>query len=467
MTVTALSDVLKAADVLVNGVVVFYIFLFLLLLLFALLLSWRQTRAAFMGKLWGLQLGFIFIIAPLAVWYFIGLKNIDVVKADIYLKEGNRYRDGRQWDQAIILHDTARAIDNDEDFYYLMLALDYQLMAQDPTLDATTQKDAWRKGEEIALTARAINPYNPDNTGNMGRYYFTIGQVFDNKRFEDALAFFEKATILAPSNVIYHNLWAQTYYILQDYQAAIARLQTSIEIDPEYPPTWALLGDTYAAMGNVDKALEAHSQAMRLNVSGSDGFSVFADQFLDQRLGFYISADRLEDIIEAMKTVAAERPDNERIPATIARTYILAGQPEQAKTYLEQAVTLGDNSNQTLKELANNYLTTNQFELALPLYQFIEQNTTTPDIETFSALGYIYAQQGNLDEAIRYNQLVIDNAPNDYDSLKNLALLHQQKGEFQEALSAAKRAKEMAPEAEAASWDQFITQLETQLADAS
>jgi tetratricopeptide (TPR) repeat protein len=220
-------------------------------------------------------------------------------------------------------------------------------------------------------------------------------------------------------------------------------------------------------MGNVDKALEAHSQAMRLNVSGSDGFSVFADQFLDQRLGFYISADRLEDIIEAMKTVAAERPDNERIPATIARTYILAGQPEQAKTYLEQAVTLGDNSNQTLKELANNYLTTNQFELALPLYQFIEQNTTTPDIETFSALGYIYAQQGNLDEAIRYNQLVIDNAPNDYDSLKNLALLHQQKGEFQEALSAAKRAKEMAPEAEAASWDQFITQLETQLADAS
>jgi tetratricopeptide (TPR) repeat protein len=467
VTVTALSDVLKAADVLVNGMVVFYIFLFLLLLLFALLLSWRQTRGAFMGKLWGLQLGFIFIIAPLAVWYFIGLKNIDVVKADIYLKEGNRYRDGRQWDQAIILHDTARAIDNDEDFYYLMLALDYQLMAQDPTLDATTQKDAWRKGEEIALTARAINPYNPDNTGNMGRYYFTIGQVFDNKRFEDALAFFEKATILAPSNVIYHNLWAQTYYILQDYQAAIARLQTSIEIDPEYPPTWALLGDTYAAMGNVDKALEAHSQAMRLNVSGSDGFSVFADQFLDQRLGFYISADRLEDIIEAMKTVAAERPDNERIPATIARTYILAGQPEQAKTYLEQAVTLGDNSNQTLKELANNYLTTNQFELALPLYQFIEQNTTTPDIETFSALGYIYAQQGNLDEAIRYNQLVIDNAPNDYDSLKNLALLHQQKGEFQEALSAAKRAKEMAPEAEAASWDQFITQLETQLADAS
>jgi tetratricopeptide (TPR) repeat protein len=165
--------------------------------------------------------------------------------------------------------------------------------------------------------------------------------------------------------------------------------------------------------------------------------------------------------------VGPSQKNGHKTPATIARTYILAGQPEQAKTYLEQAVTLGDYSNQTLKELANNYLTTNQFELALPLYQFIEQNTTTPDIETFSALGYIYAQQGNLDEAIRYNQLVIDNAPNDYDSLKNLALLHQQKGEFQEALSAAKRAKEMAPEAEAASWDQFITQLETQLADAS
>ena len=387
------------------------------------------------------------------------------MRADAYLKEGNRYRGQSQWDQAIVLHERARDIDADEDFYYLMLALDYQLMAQDGNLPPEVRSVAWEKGEEIALEARAINPYNPDNTGNMGRYYFTIGQVFDQERFADALEFFEKATILAPSNVVYHNLWAQTYYILQDYDKAVERLETSISIDGQYPPTWILLGDVYAAQGNVDKALEAHTETIRS--SNGSGFSTFADQFVEQRLNFYISAGRLEDIVRVMKEVAELRPDNDRIPATIARAYIMADQSDKATPYLEQSINLGNSSNQTVKELANSYLANNQFEQALPLYEFLLQNAQSPDIEVFSALGYLYAQQGNIDEAIRFNELVLEQAPNDYDSLKNLALLYRDKPDLEQSLAMAEKAKSVAPESEAPSWDQFIDEVENQLSDAS
>ncbi len=458
ITVIAPSDVIKAANVITDGFVAFYIFLFLLMLLFALILSWQRARRLpfWRSEVVNLLLYPVLILAMVGVIWF---KNIDVVRADIYLKEGERYRGSRQWDQAIALHQKAVSLDSDEDFFYLMLALDYQLMAQDPNIQPERRQLAWQEGERIALEAREINPYNPDNTGNMGRYYFTLGQVFNQERFQDALTYFEKATILAPSNVIYHNLWAQTHYILQDYEKAVERLEISTSIDPRYPPTWLLLGDTYAAMGDVDRALKAHSQALQLGGGGSNGFS---DQFIDQRLNFYISAGRLEDIVAAMQQVAQDKPDDPQIQWAIGHAYNLVGQSEQALPYFEQARSLGDTSARTTRALANTYLALNAFDQALPNYQLLLQNNPD-DVEAHSALAFIYAQQGRLEEAIHENQQVLQQLPNDYDSLKNLAILYQQAGRWQEALDAARQAQAVAPEADQPSWQQFITDIESQL----
>jgi len=457
ITVTSIEDVVRAAGVLAGGLVVFYIFLLLLMVIIALTLSWGRLRglAFWRSENWWLY-------PPLVIFFFvvpIWLQNINVVRADIYLKEGERYRNNRQWNEAIALHEKARSLDSDDDFYYLMQALDYQLMAQDNRLDEATRQNAWQQGERIALEARDVNPYNPDNTGNMGRYYFTLGQVFDQSKFQDALEFFKRATELAPSNVIYHNLWAQTYYILQDYPSAIDRLETSISIDGKYPPTWILLGDTYAAMGNVDEALNAHAEGMNLAVRGSDGWATFADQFLDQRLNFYISAGRGNDIIAAMQQVALNRPNDARIPWAIGHAYELMSQTDKALTYFEQARNLGDTSDRTTRSMANIYLAANQYEQAVPLYQTILQKQPN-DIEAHSALAFIYAQQGRIDEAILHNQKVVEQSPNDYDSLKNLAILYQQQQNYPQAMTYAQQAQAVSPEAEKASWEQFIGNLQ-------
>ncbi|MBN1993498.1 MAG: tetratricopeptide repeat protein [Anaerolineae bacterium] len=476
--VTRISDVITAANVLVWGLLSFYGFLFVLFLILALVLAWRQMRGQpfLRAENWWLYPPLI-----LAIFGLIWFKNINVVRADLYLKDGERYRNQGQWDQAIALHERGKSIDSDEDFYYLMLALDYQLMAQDGNVDAARRQQGWQKGEEIALEARRINPYNPDNTGNMGRYYFTLGQVFDPGRFSDALEFFEKATILAPSNVIYHNLWAQTHYIRQNYDAAIDRLKKSIAIDSRYPPTWLLLGDTYAALGNVDEALKAHREAMKLppRYSDPDGFSFFADQFLDQRLNFYVSAGRLDDIVAAMQQVALDREeklalaaDDEtrkraqqraaQVQCTIGRAYLLAGQYDQATLHLEQCRALGDNSDRTIRDLANIYLNSEAFDQALPLYLMLVQNNSN-DVEAHSALAFIHARQGRLQEAIQENQLVLQQLPNDYDSLKNLAVLYQQLGQWPEALRFAQQAQTVAPESDQPSWQQFIADIESQM----
>jgi tetratricopeptide (TPR) repeat protein len=455
VTVTALADVVRASDIISNGLLIFYFFLLLLLVLFALTLSWGQTKRL---PFWRSENWWLYPPLAVALLLLIWFKNVDVVRADIYLKEGERYRNASQWNEAIALHEKSRSLDSDEDFYYLMLALDYQLMAQDGRLDQTQRTNAWQEGERIALEARRINPYNPDNTGNMGRYYFTLGQVFSPEKFQDALKFFEKATILAPSNVIYQNLWAQTHYILGNFPQAVDRLQSSIAVDPKYPPTWILLGDTHAAMQEVDEALKAHTQAIKL---GND----FFDQFAPQRFNFYTSAGKLEALIAALQQAALDRPTDPALQWAIGHAYNLQGQPQTAVSYLQKAVTLGDASDRTLRELAAIYLAQSQFDPALSLYQQLLQ-TNPNDVESNSAAAFIYAQQGRLDEAIQANQLVLQQKPDDYDTLKNLAILYQQKQQWTEALNVARQAQAVAPESEAENWKQFISDIENKQAAA-
>ncbi len=241
---------------------------------------------------------------------------------------------------------------------------------------------------------------------------------------------------------------------MQDYQAAVDRLKISVDLDSEYAPTWILLGDTYAAMGTMDEALEAHSQAMRL----SDDFF---DQYLDQRLNFYISAGLLEQAVAAMEQAARARPDSAPVSWAIAHAYNLAGQPDRAITYLEQARSAGDTSDRVIRELARIYFNKNDHTQALGAYQALLQLNPN-DVEAHSAMAFIYAQQGRPAEAIQHNQQVLQQRPNDYDSLKNLAILYQQQGQWQEALQAAQQARAVAPAAETANWEQFILDLENQ-----
>ena len=217
----------------------------------------------------------------------------------------------------------------------------------------------------------------------------------------------------------------------------------------------------------IDQALHAHSQALKYNSRGSgDGFAGFADQFFDQRLNFYISAGRGSDIIAALQQVALERLDDPDVYWAIGHAYNKNDNSEKAIEYFERALALGDTSADTLRELANIYLGQSAFEQASPLYEQLIQ-INPGDVEAHSALAFMYAQQGQLDKAIEHNQMVLQQMPNDYDSLKNLAILYKQQGQLQQAFDVAQQAQAAAPENEQPSWEQFIADLESQIAESS
>ncbi|RME50313.1 MAG: tetratricopeptide repeat protein, partial [Caldilineae bacterium] len=454
-------DVLSAANGIVGILYSFYIALVLLMVVIALMLLQRRTRGLPFWRPANWWLYPPLIAAAVLVIFF---KNLNVVKADIYLKEGERYRNAQQWDNAILLHHESVRMDSDEDFYYLMLALDYQLKAQDNRLPAQERQQAWLEGERIALQARDINKYNPDNTGNLGRYYFTLGQLLNPSYYDKALDYFRKAIYLAPQNVQYYNLLAQVYYIKNQFDDAITWLEKSIELDAEFPPTWLQLGDTYAATSDVDKALEAHKRGILQDPAA------FADPNFDSRLNFYISANRHEELIQAFRQFLDEHPPKNKrernrqnkILWAIGHAYLRAGQTEEGVRYLQQAVDQGYKNAVALQELANAYLTQNQLARAETLYKQALQQKNANQPQIYSSLGYIYAQTGRLQEAIDANNKVLESLPNDYDSHKNLALLYQQAGQIDQAIQHAEAALQVAPEARKADLQTFIEQLRAQ-----
>jgi len=454
-------DVLSGANGIVGILYGFYIALFLLMAVIALMLLQRRVRGFPFWRSTNWWLYPPLIAAAVLVIFF---KNLNVVKADIYLKEGERYRNVQQWDNAILLHRESVRMDSDEDFYYLMLALDFQLKAQDGRLSPADRQQAWLEGEKIALQARDINKYNPDNTGNLGRYYFTLGQLLNPSYYDKALDYFRKAIYLAPQNVQYYNLLAQVYYIKNQFDDAIVWLEKSIELDAEFPPTWLQLGDTYAAISEVDKALDAHKQAILMNPGG------FADANFDSRLNFYISANRHEDIVQAFQQYLEEHPpqnkrerrQQRKILWAIGHAYLRAGQTEKGIRYIQQAVDQGYANAVALQELANAYLTQNKLAQAEAVYQQALQQKNANQPQIYSSLGYIYAQTGRLQEAIDANNKVLESLPNDYDSHKNLALLYQQTGQIDQALTHAEAALQVAPEARKADLQTFIEQLRAQ-----
>jgi tetratricopeptide (TPR) repeat protein len=444
VTADALQSVYQGADVINWLFILFYVFLMLLLLLMAAMLAVPLMHRL---RTWRVANWWLYPVLVLAVGAAILFKNVDVVRADIVLKQAEQYRGQGLLDAAIALNQWAVDLDSDEDFYYLMLALAYQLQGQDSRISPEQRARSWQIGERIALQARDINPYNPDNTGNLGRWYLTWAQspgtdAEREARYSKALQYFEWATHLAPQNVVYYNLWAQTLYSLGRYEDAEAVLQRSVAIDPEFDQTQMLLGDTYGALGRPEDAARAHRAAILLAPDS------FARDFLAQRVDFYRSyPDQLEQILVAYQTMMAQRPEDPSIPRILGNIYSRLGQREEAVRYYRLAAERGDTDVQTLLAIGSEYQAMEDFNQAVGMYQQVLRIDPN-NVEAHINLGYCYWRLGRMDEAVQENRLAIQLAPDDYRGHLNLVLLYRDTGRITEAVEAAQRLPDVAPPSE-------------------
>jgi tetratricopeptide (TPR) repeat protein/O-antigen ligase len=201
-------------------------------------------------------IGFIFVI-----WLSI-TTNLRIIHADMAFKMAEPFANSRQWAVANVLYRRSIELSPDEDYYYLFLGRGSLENAKTIT-DPIEQEQAFRTAEADLLRAQLINPLNPDHTANLGRLYswWALQAPDENARHERGEIsdeYYSRVIILSPNNARLWDEWAILQLnVLDDPERAFELLSHSLEIDPMYDWTHALMGDYFNSVAMDTEAQTA------------------------------------------------------------------------------------------------------------------------------------------------------------------------------------------------------------------
>ena len=364
-SVTTPDTAVATAAVLADDVAMYVCCVTVVALALAAARIWLQTqdlRPARRTRLW-LYLPCVLVIGGL-FWF----KNVNVLRADVYLTEAQRYRQVGAYETALALHEVARSLDSDEGFYYSESAITQQAMSSDGSIEASRRESARTEGERLMLEASRLNPYNPDNATNLGRYYLGLAAAGHTQYLSGGVVVLQKALALAPLDVTIHTLLARARHMTGDTQAAIDQVQRSLHIDDTHVESLSLLVDFYFDAGEFSQSLEAFGRALRV----ADYFRDFIEVGLENRVRGYATAGRMADMVGTILNSTSDRMPDGLVPWAIGRAYLLQGERgeavpyfEDALPYLERAEQLADGNEEPRSRLTQVYQGLGRWEEAL------------------------------------------------------------------------------------------------------
>ncbi len=466
----------------VNTITVYYLFVFAIMLILASVLAFAFRRETIPWR-WTGELGDVGVIAsaiilPVLALILIFTTNVSIVRADIWYKQGLSSEKMQQWDAAIAFYERATDLAKDEDFYYLFLGR--ALMEKGRSTQGEEQELYLEESEAALQTAREVAPLNTDHSRNLSKLYLSWASLSQGEQrtdlFGQALDYSADAVRLSPNTADVLNERAQIYTSMGDFEKAEQVYQQSLALDDGYAKTYVSLAGLYTAQQQWDKAAETYLKALELNPKSGEIYS---------NLGYvYSQMGDLEAALEANLKAVERRPRNYLDHQNLAILYYQMGRvddaireatealelaPDRQKPSLESFLAqLGQPSSpstpadpqklQELLSLGRTQMDTEDWTAAGETYRQILQLDANSPV-AHSALAYIYARQGRLDEAITENLAVLDLLPEDYSSYKNLAILYRQNGNIDKAISATERAVALAPEQDREALQTFLEEL--------
>jgi tetratricopeptide (TPR) repeat protein len=177
--------------------------------------------------------------------------NLRIIQADIAYKLAEPFTRSAQWPVAIAVYNRANELAPTEDYYYLFLGRAYLEHAK--TIENADERDALiQQAADDLLKAQSINPLNTDHTANLARlhtlwasYSATPEEKQDKARISDE--YFSRAVVLSPNNARLWDEWALLYLnTFGNAEQAVERLNRAKEIDPQYHWTYALLAEYHS-----------------------------------------------------------------------------------------------------------------------------------------------------------------------------------------------------------------------------
>ena len=425
------DNVVAVAAFLADDVAVYVSCLTVVTVALAAALTWSRMKGlpwARSGRLW------LHLLSALAIGGLIWFKNVDVVRADVYFKEADRYRLGGLLELAPALHEKALSLDSDEEFYYVKYFTALHAIGSDVSIESGRREFAREEEERVASEARRLGPYNADTVAQLGvNYlnYFDRGVAGEIQHLENAVVYLRKAVALAPSDVRFQEWLARAYYSRGETQAAIDQLQASLEIDEKYYLSWSRLADYRLSMGDVSASLEALRRGLRVVDKEREGFQDFIEDGFENRVKAYASAGQLGGLVDTILDATSDRVPDGLVPWVIGRAYTIQGEPtqavpyfEEALPYLERAKQLTPGDAETLARLAQLYQALGRREEALQTLGSGDDDGGTSAFVAAFELGVEFVEQGLHSQAAEAFEKALASNDRSFAAHKNLGMMY-------------------------------------------
>ena len=244
-------------------------------------------------------------------------------------------------------------------------------------------------------SARQIAPYDPGVYNNLA-----FLSLAENKP-DEALAAFENALKVDATNFIALNGIITQYAKTQQLDKAHARIDQVLGAYPNVAWLHYLKGQVYGYQHNVQAAEAELRRALEINPNYLDAYSSLA--------ALFINSNQADRAIEEYRKILAIRPD--------AMIYTLIGMLEDARQNYDAAI---DNYRKALTIDQNNAFAGNNLSWNYAMYG-----------------------KGNLDEAVRLAQTVVQRNPNVATFVDTLGWVYYKKNLYGAAVEQLKKAVDL------------------------
>ena len=286
--------------------------------------------------------------------------------------------------------------------------------------------DAVKTAEKI----RSAVASNTPETVSMGIAVFPTLDYPKDRILDNAWKALDHASFFGPGSLccfdsVSLNISGDRFYDQGDVKSAVAEFETALKLDPSNANVHNSLGVCHGIMGKLDAALEAFRKASALDPR--DVLSLF-----NTGLAYHLK-DEKEAALEYLLKAEANPHSFSEVRLQIGRVYLEMGLPEEARPYLEKAVKMQADSGPGHSSLAECYAALQLEDKAVKAYKRALRLNAN-DASALSGLGWLYHAQGrNLEIAALFCKHSVEIAPQNGLFRNRLGQLYLQENRYDEA----------------------------------
>jgi tetratricopeptide (TPR) repeat protein len=200
--------------------------------------------------------------------------------------------------------------------------------------------------------------------------------------------------------------------IANDLDAAQKSFEQAIAINPSSGPAYSYLGTLYDKRRQSELGLQMFRRALAINPW---------DVVSLHNLGLlYLHDDRFDEAVATLKRAIALAPEDSAAHNDLAYIYGKQGKYDLMEAEAKSALDNAPENSAARYNLAALYLNTGRMEEAMAQYRAIGQTTPRDSSNAYNQLGIIYAEKGDLRQAIENWQKALAVDPSNERAQANL-----------------------------------------------